>query len=242
LTPVKRVLERGRGVSLRAALRRSIDLGHPALSNDTGEISMTKLLGLAAIVLAIAAPAAQAGDDNGAWLVRGRALHLKSANGDSTGLGLSINDKTFPELDISYFLTPNLAAELVLTYPQEHTLYANGSKIATLKHLPPTLSLQYHVTGLGALRPYAGLGINFTNFSDVRFEPAVVTALQPSIKRNSTGGSIQIGADFALGGGWVLNADLKKVQLKTDVYSGSAKAGTFKVDPTLFSLGAGLRF
>jgi len=37
--------------------------------------------------------------DEGPWLVRVRALHLDSANRDDTGLGLSINNKTFPEVD-----------------------------------------------------------------------------------------------------------------------------------------------
>ena len=53
-------------------------------------------------------------------------------------------DKTIPELDISYFFTPNIAAELVLTVPQEHRVYLNGTDIGSFKHLPPTLTLQYH--------------------------------------------------------------------------------------------------
>src|SRR2546429_5430644 len=48
------------------------------------------------------------------------AVNLDSANKDSTGLGLSINNKWMPELEVSYFFTPNIAAELVLTYPQKH--------------------------------------------------------------------------------------------------------------------------
>ena len=45
-----------------------------------------------------------------------------------------------------------------------------------------------------------------------------------------------------MGGGWLLNLDVKKVSLKTDVFSGSTKAGTFKVDPLLVSVGVGKRF
>lgn len=44
------------------------------------------------------------------WMVRVRSVHLDSANRDSSPLGLSINNKTFGELDVSYFLSPNLAA------------------------------------------------------------------------------------------------------------------------------------
>jgi outer membrane protein len=207
---------------------------------------MNKNFALAAVVtlaFAAAAPAALAqGSDTGSWLVRARALHLDSANKDSTGLNLSVNNKTFLEVDVSYFFTPNFAAELVLTYPQKHTLYSNGAKIGTLNHLPPTLLAQYHLTSLGAFRPYVGVGLNATNFSDVKFEPAVVAALSPNIKRMSYGAAFQGGFDYALGGGWQFNFDVKKVQIKTDVYAGTAKAGTFKVDPLLVSAGLGLRF
>lgn len=188
------------------------------------------------------APAAATAADTGPWLVRARVLHLDSANKDSTGLNLSVNNKTFIEVDVSYFFSPNWAAELVLTVPQKHDLRSNGSNIGTLKHLPPTLLGQYHLAGLGALRPYVGAGINVTNFSDVKFDAAVNAALQPNIKRTSVGLAVQAGADYELGGGWLMNVDLKKLQLKTDVSSAGTKVGTFKVDPLLFSVGVGKRF
>lgn len=189
---------------------------------------------------ALVAPAAMA-QDSGDWVVRARALNLQSANKDTTGLNLSVNDKTFPEVDIGYFFSPNLAMELVLTYPQEHDIRSGGTKIGTLKHLPPTLLAQWHFP-MGGWRPYIGAGLNLTLFSDVEFDAAVVTALGPTIKKRSTGAAVQLGFDVAVGGGWLLNVDVKKVQIKTDVFSFGAKAGTFKVDPTLLSVGFGKRF
>jgi len=194
---------------------------------------------LAALALACTGIAAQA--QEGPWLVRVRALHLDSANKDSTGLGLSIDNKTFPEVDFSYFFTPNLAAELILTYPQKQTLSSNGSEIGSLKHLPPTLSAQYHFNPTGSFRPYIGAGINYTRFSSVKFAPAVVTALDPSIKRNSFGLSFQVGADIEIAKNLYLNLDVKKVQIDTTVYSKGAKAGSFKVDPVLIGVGLGWR-
>ena len=35
------------------------------------------------------------------WLVRARAVNLNMANKDSTGLGLTVNDKTIGEVDVS---------------------------------------------------------------------------------------------------------------------------------------------
>ena len=201
---------------------------------------MKTFFGLAALSLALAAPMAMA-QDSGDWVLRARALNLQSANKDTTGLNLSVNDKTFPEVDIAYFLTPNLAVELVLTYPQKHDIRSGGNKIGTLKHLPPTLLAQWHFP-MGGFRPYVGAGLNLTLFSDVKFDPAIQAALSPSIKNRSTGAAVQVGVDVPMDGGWLLNLDVKKVQIKTDVFSFGAKAGTFKVDPTLLSVGFGKRF
>ncbi len=198
-------------------------------------------LRLAAIAaVAFALQPAQA--DEGPLMVRVRALHLDSANKDSTGLGLSINNKTFPEVDFSYFFSPNIAAELILTYPQKQTISSNGTEIGSLKHLPPTLTLQYHFTGLGAFRPYVGAGVNYTNFSSVEFAPAVQAALKPGIKHNSYGLAVQIGADVEIAKNTYLNFDVKKVKLDTTIYSNGASAGKFKVNPTLASVGLGWRF
>lgn len=180
--------------------------------------------------------------DEGPLLVRVRALHLDSANKDGTGLGLAIDDKTFPEVDLSWFFTPHFAAELILTYPQKHTLHANGSAIGSLKHLPPTLTLQYHFNPAGTVRPYVGAGLNYTHFSGVEFAPAVQAALHPGIKHASWGAAWQLGADVEIGKGTYLNFDLKRVDLQTTVYSSGTAAGKFKVNPTLASIGLGWRF
>lgn len=170
------------------------------------------------------------------WMVRVRAVHLDSANGDSTGLDLSINNKWIPEVDISYFFTPNLAAELILTVPQKHKVYAGGTQIGTLKHLPPTLTLQYHFMPQAAVRPYVGAGLNYTRFSGVNLPAGV------DVDRNSFGPAVQVGADIPVGKNLVLNVDLKKAYIRTDVSVGGANIGKFKVDPLLFGVGLGWRF
>lgn len=205
---------------------------------------MKKTLLAAAALCALTSGAAMAQNypQDGKWMVRARAVHLDSANKDSTPLDLSVNNKMIPELDISYFFTPNFAAELILTYPQKHDVRAGGAKIGSLKHLPPTLLAQYHFTQLGAFKPYVGVGINYTRFSSVKFDPAVDAALNPSVKKNSFGPALQIGFDYALDKNWSINFDVKKVYIKTDVRSFGTKVGTFKVDPVLVGVGLGYRF
>ena len=172
----------------------------------------------------------------GPWLVRARAVHLDSANKDSTGLNLSVNDKWLPEVDITYFFNKNIAAELILTVPQRHTLSAGGTAIGSLKHLPPSLLVQYHFTDAPGFKPYVGAGVNYTRFSSIRLPAGV------DVDRNSFGGALQLGVDIPVAKDVYLNFDVKKVYIKTDVSAAGNKIGTFKVDPVLFGIGLGWRF
>lgn len=197
---------------------------------------MKKQVLAAALLCSLVAGTAMAQQPvEGPWMVRARAVHLNSANGDSTGLGLTINDKWIPEVDISYFFNKNVALELVLTVPQKHTLSSRGTAIGSLKHLPPTLMAQYHFDAAG-FKPYVGAGVNYTRFSSVSLPAGV------DIERNSWGPALQAGVDIPLGGKLYLNLDVKKVYIRTDVSSGGAGLGKFKVDPILFGLGLGWRF
>ena len=197
---------------------------------------MKKTLLAAAALCALTSGAAMAQNypQDGKWMVRARAVHLDSANKDSTGLDLSVNNKMIPELDISYFFTPNFAAELILTYPQKHDVRAGGAEIGSLKHLPPTLLAQYHFTNLGAFKPYLGAGINYTRFSSVDILGGAL-----NVKKNSFGPALQVGFDYALDKNWSINFDVKKVYIDTNVSGG---IGKFKVDPVLVGVGLGYRF
>jgi outer membrane protein len=196
---------------------------------------MKKNLLAVAVLCALTSCAAFAQQAESPWLVRVRAVHLDSANKDSTGLGLSVNNKTIPEVDITYFFNKNVAAELILTVPQKHDLRSNGTNIGSLKHLPPSLLVQYHFDAPG-FKPYVGAGVNYTRFSSVNLPAGV------DIDRNSWGGALQVGVDIPLSKNLSLNFDVKKVYIKTDVFAGGAKAGTFKVDPVLVGVGLGWRF
>ena len=199
---------------------------------------MKKQLIAAAILSTLLSGAAFAQQaTEGPWMVRARAVHLQSDNGDSTGLGLSMNNKWIPEVDVSYFFSPNVAVELVLTVPQKHTLTSSalGADVGTFKHLPPTLLAQYHFP-MNGFKPYVGAGINYTRFSSVSLLPGV------TMDKDSWGGALQVGVDIPLTKGVYLNLDLKKVMIRTDVKVAGNKIGDFKADPLLVGVGLGWRF
>ena len=172
----------------------------------------------------------------GPWLVRARVVNLDSSNSDSTGLGLSIDNKTFGELDFTYFYTKNVAAELVLTSPQTQRVYANNAEIGSFRHLPPTLMLQYHFTDIQGFKPYVGAGINYTKFTGVNLPPGL------SLSSDQWGGALQAGLDIPLDKNWSINFDIKKVYISTNVYNNGARIGELKVDPMLYAVGVGYRY
>ena len=119
---------------------------------------------------------------------------------------------------------------------QRHTLSAGGTAIGSLKHLPPSLLVQYHFTDAPGFKPYVGAGVNYTRFSSIRLPAGV------DVDRNSFGGALQLGVDIPVAKDVYLNFDVKKVYIKTDVSAAGNKIGTFKVDPVLFGIGLGWRF
>jgi outer membrane protein len=199
---------------------------------------MKKILIATAVGLLVAGSVAA---QEGPWMVRARAVNLQMDNKDSTGLGLTVNDKTIPEIDVSYFFNKNVAAELVLTVPQKQHVYSNGSDLGTFKHLPPTLTVQYHFTDLNGYKPYVGAGLNFTKISDEHIS-ALGGTNNVTLSQSSTGAALQAGVDVPLTKQVSLNFDVKKVYLKTHVYAGGADAGTLKLDPVLVGVGIGYRF
>ena len=177
------------------------------------------------------------------WLVRVRAVHLDTADKSDPvgGVGasdrLTVSNKTIPEFDVSYFFSPNLAAELILTYPQKHDVSLDGAKIGTFKHLPPTLLLQYHFVNSTQFKPYLGAGVNYTTMSKVD-----LLGGKGGLEHDSFGLALQAGVDYAIDKKWSLNFDVKKVQIRSDVFISGAKVSRVKVDPLMVGVGVGYRF
>jgi outer membrane protein len=196
---------------------------------------------LAAVGL-LSTAAVQAAD--GSFMVRARAVYVDFDNGQKDGLQTNVGAKVeadsrwIPEVDLSYFFTPNIAAELVLTYPQKVDILVGGSKLGDIKALPPSLLLQYHFTQFGAFKPYVGLGVNYTIFSSRKNIGGIA-----SVEASSIGLAAQVGADYMLNKNWSLNLDVKYVQMDTDVMiNGTGKVGKLDLNPITAGIGIGYRF
>ena len=200
---------------------------------------MKKILIAAAVGMLVAGSVAA---QESPWLVRARAVNLDMANTDHTNLGanLNVNNKTIPELDVSYFFNKNVAAELILTVPQKQHVYAGATDLGTFKHLPPTLTVQYHFTDLNGYKPYVGAGLNYTVINKESLSTNGTNKV--TLSNGSMGFALQAGVDVPLTKQVSLNFDVKKVQLKTQVYVDGVDHGTLKLNPILLGVGVGYRF
>lgn len=208
---------------------------------------MKTLASLTLLAAALAAPTLRAED--GPWMVRLRAVSLQPANKSDAipALGvpadaIHVSNKVIPEVDFSYFFTKNFSAELILTVPQEHDVTLSGTKIGTFKHLPPTLTAQWHFLPGETVDPYVGAGLNFTLISDVKLAVPGVGALD--LNSSSTGLAAQAGVDFKVAKNCFINLDVKYAQIQSDVKlaANGAKVSKVKVDPMLYGVGIGYRF
>lgn len=200
------------------------------------------------------APAAEAWNP---WMIRLRALGVVTRDSGSVdqvpGSGLATSDAIVPELDITYFFTPNIAAELILGVTRHHVTgtgvaATDGLDVGKAWLLPPTLTLQYHFTNFGAFKPYVGAGVNYTVFFDQsagNVANGAGVVITDSQLHNSFAPAVQIGFDYMIDRHWGLNVDVKKLWLRPDWDGNSnvgAPTGKVNLDPWLIGAGVTYKF
>jgi len=175
------------------------------------------------------------------WMVRVRATNLNWDNGQTADVAtdhIKAKNTTIPEFDVSYFFTKNIAAELVLTYPQRVNVDSSLGNLGYLRALPPTLLAQYHFDAIGPVKPYVGAGVNYTIFSR---RESLLGGLA-AVDNASVGYALQAGADYMLNKNWGINLDVKYISMKTGVKIGGAYSGNLNLSPVATSVGVTYKF
>ncbi|AXQ15403.1 MULTISPECIES: outer membrane protein OmpW [Shewanella] len=179
----------------------------------------------AALFSTVAAPALahKAGD----FIVRAGAVVVapdeSSQNVVTPDLGnlgtFSVDNNTQLGLNFGYMLTDNFGIELLAATPFSHDVSLGElGKIAETKHLPPTLVAQYYFGNAESkLRPYVGVGVNYTNFFDNEFTNDVGGKLSDLSLSNSWGWAAQVGLDYQINDNWLVNASVWYAKISTDV-------------------------
>ena len=176
----------------------------------------------------------------------------------TAGANLAVGNNTIPELDISYYITKNIAAELILAAGTRHNVSIVGDSVNLIGNqdlgrvnlLPPTLTAQWHFNPDRTIDPYIGAGFNYTNSLDrnLVFASGAYSGDEIKIDRSMFGLVAQAGVDINLGSGWLINADVKYVDVNTDVkMRANSSAAWVKIDkldinPWIFGVGIGKKF
>lgn len=214
--------------------------------------TFASVLALAA-ALGLAAPASahEAGD----WLFRIGVSQIepKSNNGtmDVSALDLGdqridVDDKGGVTFNITYMYTANIGVEVLAALPYKHDIYLEDlGRVGSVKHLPPTVSLQYHFLPNGVFQPYAGLGVNYTRFFSTKEAGALADLdVTLDIDSSSFGLAAQVGFDYTLNDRWFLNVDVRWIDIgtKAQIREVPSIRGDVDIDPMVYGLHVGYRF
>jgi outer membrane protein len=173
---------------------------------------------------------------------------------------VNVDDGTSLTLMGTYMFSPNWGFDILASWPFKHDINVSiidnvdptfdpiSAKVAETEHLPPTFSLQYHFLPDSTFQPYVGAGVNYTTFfsTDVTQTLTDLTGITDIDLDDSFGLALQFGGDFLLGDRWLINVDVRWIDIESDltVSDGlvSAEFGTVKIDPWVYSVNLGFRF
>ncbi len=175
--------------------------------------------------------------------IRARALGVVPDEDSSVNIGgeVSVGDAITPELDLTYFITPNIALEAIAGTAQHKITYTGNVDVGDTWILPPTVMLQYHFTPDETFSPYLGAGLNYSWF----YGEDEGTGFNNLDVEGGFGFALQAGTDIWINEHWGLNLDVKKIFLDVDASTnlGATRVTTdVDLDPWLIGAGVSFRF
>lgn len=215
-------------------------------------------VGIATLAFVSTTASAEKGD----WIVRGGVTYIDPDSfstqfADDTSVSAEISAETTFGFSVTWMFADRWGLDFFGVVPVEHDYEIPAlrellpelgtTKVASAKVFPPTLSVQFHFAPEAAFRPYVGAGVNYTTFSS---EEIIEGELDID---SSTGFAANVGVDFAFGDNWLINLDIRylDIELKTtqtipgeapgepdQVFTDPVKS----IDPMVYSLMVGYRF
>jgi outer membrane protein len=167
---------------------------------------------------------------------------------------VDIDDDLQLGLTGTYMVTDNIGLELLAATPFTHTISLEGDlaglgSLATAKHLPPTISLQYFFNNDSSFTPYIGAGVNYTMMLETEITSngeAVLGSLgitDTSIDADdSVGLSLQAGLDMALTDNIILGAAVWYMDIETEIEVANAVKVDLDIDPWVYMVSVGYKF
>lgn len=217
-------------------------------------IKRTSLIAALAVTLgtftAFSSPSVQAADLDtaapldwaGSFMVRGRILGVITSDKQkfTPAVNTSVSNQIIPEVDISYFLTDNIAFETILGVTWHDVRLSGGPKVGSALFVPATLTAQYHYHIGNHFKPYIGAG---PHMALILSDKAKGPFTSFNVKNPRFGVALQAGFDYMVDEHWSFNMDVKKIfsSLKANVNNG-AVVGKAKINPWIIGTGIGYKF
>jgi outer membrane protein len=218
----------------------------------------------AAVVAALVLAAPASAHEEGTWIIRAGVgtvapesdnLVLRDFPAADIDTTVVVDNGTSLTLTGTYMFTQNWAFDILAAWPFTHDISIRvvdtippGStaslEIAETDHLPPTFSVQYHFMPDGKFQPYVGAGLNYTTFfsTDVTQDFTDLLGVTDLDLDDSFGFALQLGADIEVSDNWLVNLDVRYINIETDAKVDGVKIGTVDINPWVYAIAVGRRF
>lgn len=173
------------------------------------------------------------------WTVRVGVHNIDPAGGTSHTVAgdIDVKSKIGPTINLDYRVCRNITIDVLGALPFTQDIKLNGTQIGSTRHLPPTLTVQYHPLADTALDPFVGVGVNRTFF----FNESISGG--PNLQLSNTWGyTVQGGLDWKFAPSWVAGVDLRYIQIEPNASVGGTPIGKVKIDPLAYGISVGYRF
>jgi len=203
-------------------------------------IAVLTAMGLAMGSASFSAQAIQAGDMFGRLTITHVSPNDDADAFSSVAVVPKVDDDTKPGATFVYMYTDNIGFEVLAALPFQHDISVDGmGKIGETKHLPPTFSVQYYFNPQTKLRPFVGLGLNYTTF----FQTESIASLGGDLDLDDSFGlAVQAGVDYDIDEKWFLTADVRYINIETTATNSAAGTTDVEINPTVVSIGVGYKF
>ncbi len=233
------------------------------------------LVVLTSAILSVTLAGPAFGHEAGQWILRAGVgtvlpeddnLRLPEITIDPITLNatVQVDDGTSLTLTGTYMFTENWAFDILASWPFTHDIDLDATifdgvetvsgtvPFGEVEHLPPTFSIQYHFLPDAQFQPFVGLGLNYTTFLSEDLDQGIIDAgIVDYSLDDSFGLALQVGADLMINEKWLVNFDLRWINIESDIEAtvddginppATAGLGTVDINPWVAAINIGYRF
>jgi outer membrane protein len=168
--------------------------------------------------------------------------------GANTGLEVGVDSNTQLGITGTFMLTDHLGVGVLGATPFKHDIQLKGvGRFASIKHLPPTVTLQYYpMDKSSVLQPFVGAGLNYTTFfSEDLSSAAEGLGFSDLSLDDSWGYALEAGLDYKLTEQVYLNATVWYADIETTATFRTASVPSkvdVEINPMIYMASVGYKF